>query len=70
MYNDILQYLKTLNEKDKKHIIKLYTMYPVKDFKFERLKLIQNGKKRYPNGFILDENNEVDIFRVDYDFNQ
>lgn len=60
------EYLKTLNEREAQYISLLFDKYQVKNFNDERLKFINNGKKNYPNGFILNKDNEVDIFIVMY----
>ena len=57
-----LQILNELNQNDLKEILNIFEKFPVKNFQEERFKLIQNGKSRYLNGFVLDPNNEVDIY--------
>ena len=56
-------YLRSLNENERRHIVSLHGAYPVRNMASERRKLIENGRRTYPNGFVL-IGGEVDIFRV------
>lgn len=58
------KYLQNLKENEKAFLMRLFELYPVKDLWNEKFKLIQNGKKNYPNGFELCDDGMVNIFLV------
>jgi hypothetical protein len=61
-----LQILNGCTPNQKNHIAYIFQKFPVKPFEKERKLLIENGRLRYPNGFILNDDNEIDIYTVYY----
>jgi hypothetical protein len=59
-----LQIFNELTPNQKNHILDIFEKFPVKTFQEERKLLIKNGRSRYPNGFILNADNEIDIYTV------
>jgi hypothetical protein len=59
-----LQILNRMTPNQKNRILDIFEKFPVKTFQEERKLLIKNGKLRYPNGFILNADNEIDIYSV------